>query len=97
VPPRYDMAAAQPVAPWERVADTERLSLLGSLGADLPEVAFPPRLRRSVPYVLPAHRAPWSGPRHAAPAPLWTRLAVAAGVALTLGSVVGLAVLAVIR
>jgi hypothetical protein len=54
------------------------------------------RLRKSVPYVLPDDRAPWSAPRHAAP-PLWARLAVAAGLALALGSVLGLAVLAVIR
>lgn len=94
--PKYDMAAAQPIAPWERVADTEQLT--GSLGADLPEVPFPPlKLRKSVPYVLPAGRAPWAGPRHAAPAPLWARLSIAVGLSLLLGSTLGLAVLAVIR
>jgi hypothetical protein len=95
-PPKYDMAAAQPVAPWGRVADTEQLTVLGSLGADLPEVPFPP-LRKSVPYVLPADRKPWSGPRHAAPAPLWARVSIAAGLAMLLGSTLGLAVLAVIQ
>jgi hypothetical protein len=61
-------------------------------------VPFPPRkLRAAVPYVLPADRAPWSGPRHAAPAPLWARVSIAAGLAMLLGSTLGLAVLAVIR
>jgi hypothetical protein len=110
-----NLGAAQPIAPWERVAaaPTEWLTLLGTvvgLDGELREAPLPrpipyppkpplpkPKLRRSVPYVLPADRAEWSYPRHAAPAPLWTRLAVAAGLALTLGSVLGLAVLAVIR
>lgn len=32
-----------------------------------PTTEPPIRLRRSVPYVLPADRAPWDGPRHRKP------------------------------
>lgn len=99
-PSKYDMAAAQPIAPWERIVDTERLSLLGSMAGidgDL-RPAVQPILRRSVPYVMPAHRRPWSGPRHAKPAPPWARLAVVAGVAMALGGGIGVAIiLAVVR
>lgn len=38
-----DLAAAQPIAPWERVADTERLSILGTLtGPQAPPTPDPP-------------------------------------------------------
>lgn len=66
-PPRPDQGAAQPIAPLERVIDFGRFERstirVGAYG-----------LRKSVPYVLPADREPWTKPRHrrpAAPARAW--------------------------
>jgi len=105
-----DLASAQPISPPERVAgadDTVVQTLLQGLGADLPEdgdgVVFRrpcgiPRSRRSVPYVLPADRRPWSGARHAKPAPLWTRVAIVVGGAMAAGGGIGLGLIwAVVR
>jgi hypothetical protein len=64
--PPKDMADAQPVAPWERVAATERLSLLGSvagLDGDL-RPAVPPK--PAPPKPKPAPRSSYVG-RHRAP------------------------------
>lgn len=97
-PTKYDMAAAQPLWPLERVAgadDTAVHTILGSLTAtidgELAQAA--PPLRRSVPYAIPADARPWSGPRHAAPAPVWTRWAIGVGVLLAIWSAATLAVI----
>lgn len=63
-------------------------NLFGGLGEHLPEVP----LRRSVPYVMPDDRKPWTGARHAAPAPAWTKWAIGVGLLLAVCSFVVLAV-----
>jgi hypothetical protein len=109
-PPPLPKPPRPAVPPKGALDDTERLSLLGSvagldgdLRAPLPRPATPihlpkpkPKLRRSVPYVMPADRRPWSGPRHAKPAPLWTRVAVVVGGAMVAGSLLGLGLIAAV-
>lgn len=78
--PKYDMAAAQPVAPWERVVDTARLSLLGSVAGVDGElrggwVSLPPEWPE--PSYVGRHRDPRD--RHAIPGEKqWGRLVDAA-------------------
>ena len=50
--PKYDLAAAQPVAPWERVVDTGRLTILGSLTA-APDGELRPAAPGPFPVPLP--------------------------------------------
>lgn len=70
-----DMAAAQPIAPLERVAGAEEtavVTLLGALGGEQP------RARRSVPAAqLLSGRPEWTGPKHRRPSWLavaWARV-----------------------
>jgi hypothetical protein len=57
----------------------------------------PVLLRRSVPYVMPAHRARGRGGLHRAPAPRWTRYAIGVGAVMAVWAVVVLIVLVVSR
>jgi hypothetical protein len=61
-----------------------------------PPLPKPPKgaheLRRSVPYVLPADRREWSYPRHAKPAPAWTKWSIGVGALLVIWAAVILAV-----
>lgn len=95
--PKYDMAAAQPLWPLERVAGAEETqvhtilhSLTATVDGELAEAE--PTLRRSVPYVIPANARPWSRPRHRAPAPAWTRYAIGVGAVMVVWAAVVLAV-----
>lgn len=67
-----------PIPPSPDGFETARLNLLDSLAEAPTQV----RVRRSVPYVMPADRKPFTGARHLRRSPRWTRWAVQAGVVL---------------
>ena len=67
-----------PIPPSPDGFETARLNLLDSLAEAPAQV----RVRRSVPYVMPADRKPFTGARHLRRSPRWTRWAVQAGVVL---------------
>jgi len=82
VPPQYDMAAT---------VDGELVP------AGPGEVTERLKVRKSVPYVIPADARRWSRARHAKPIPAWVvRLAIAAGVVVLAGAYAGLVLAAVV-
>jgi hypothetical protein len=102
-PPPPQPPAPRPSVPPQYGADETQVqtilhSLTATVDGELAPAVPPLKLRRSVPYVMPADRAPWFGPRHRKPAPLWTRVAITVGGAMAVGGSLGLAIiLAVIR
>lgn len=67
-PAKHDMAAAQPVAPMERVIEWDAMGVR-PVAPTLGEY----QLRRSVPYVMPQSRGRWVVARHRRPT-VWSRL-----------------------
>jgi hypothetical protein len=95
----------KPSAAWERVIDTQGRLLLGAtadVDGDLrpavppkpaPKPTPPKPSKRSVRYTIPADARPWTAPRHAKPAPAWTKWAIGVGALMVLWAVVTLAVI----